>query len=199
MSTDACWGGHFCVEPGIFVSNRAFLCRHYRHSYDLNLPWSRIDVVVSNRIYVNGRIESWLDNVVLRGFIKDFTVIEVYKHNDSKRILRFLKSQISKPSFRYDYCKFPRVKFVTIRTPSLASICHSKSATLILPMSIIYSILQSNFSLMLISWLDSELQNTNNYPQWLFNFHQCPCNPAWKDADVLCLTWWRQKQPDAVN
>ena len=31
MSTGACWGGHFCVEPGIFVSNRAFLCRimHY--------------------------------------------------------------------------------------------------------------------------------------------------------------------------
>ena len=27
MSTGACWGGHFCVEPGIFVSNRAFLCR----------------------------------------------------------------------------------------------------------------------------------------------------------------------------
>ena len=27
LSTDACWGGHFCVEPGIFVSNRAFLCR----------------------------------------------------------------------------------------------------------------------------------------------------------------------------
>ena len=27
MSTEACWGGHFCVEPGIFVSNRAFLCR----------------------------------------------------------------------------------------------------------------------------------------------------------------------------
>ena len=27
MSTDACWGGHFCVEPGIFVSNRAFLCQ----------------------------------------------------------------------------------------------------------------------------------------------------------------------------
>ena len=27
MSTDACWGGHFCVEPGIFVSNQAFLCR----------------------------------------------------------------------------------------------------------------------------------------------------------------------------
>ena len=26
MSTDACWGGHF-VELGIFVSNRAFLCR----------------------------------------------------------------------------------------------------------------------------------------------------------------------------
>ena len=24
MSTDACWGGHFCVKPGIFVSNRAF-------------------------------------------------------------------------------------------------------------------------------------------------------------------------------
>ena len=24
MSTDACWGGHFCVEPDIFVSNRAF-------------------------------------------------------------------------------------------------------------------------------------------------------------------------------
>ena len=37
MATGACWGGHFCVEPGIFVSNcvepcillsnRAFLCR----------------------------------------------------------------------------------------------------------------------------------------------------------------------------
>ena len=27
MSTGACWEGHFCVEPGIFVSNRAFLCR----------------------------------------------------------------------------------------------------------------------------------------------------------------------------
>ena len=27
MSTGACWGGHFCVESGIFVSNRAFLCR----------------------------------------------------------------------------------------------------------------------------------------------------------------------------
>ena len=27
MSTDACWGGHFCVEPGIFVSNHAFSCR----------------------------------------------------------------------------------------------------------------------------------------------------------------------------
>ena len=27
MLTDECWGGHFCVEPGIFVSNRAFLCR----------------------------------------------------------------------------------------------------------------------------------------------------------------------------
>ena len=27
MSTGACWAGHFCVEPGIFVSNRAFLCR----------------------------------------------------------------------------------------------------------------------------------------------------------------------------
>ena len=26
VSTGACWGGHFCVEPGIFVSNRAFLC-----------------------------------------------------------------------------------------------------------------------------------------------------------------------------
>ena len=24
MSTGACWGGHFCVEPGIFVSNRLF-------------------------------------------------------------------------------------------------------------------------------------------------------------------------------
>ena len=27
MSTDAYWVGHFCVEPGIFVLNRAFLCR----------------------------------------------------------------------------------------------------------------------------------------------------------------------------
>ena len=40
MSTGACWGGHFCIEPGIYVSNwafcvepfillsnRAFLCR----------------------------------------------------------------------------------------------------------------------------------------------------------------------------
>ena len=27
LSTGACWGGHFCVEPGIFVSNRAFLWR----------------------------------------------------------------------------------------------------------------------------------------------------------------------------
>ena len=27
MSTGACWGGHCCVDPGIFVSNRAFLCR----------------------------------------------------------------------------------------------------------------------------------------------------------------------------
>ena len=27
MSTGACWVGHFYVEPGIFVSNRAFLCR----------------------------------------------------------------------------------------------------------------------------------------------------------------------------
>ena len=27
MSTDACWGGHFSVEPGIFLSNRAFFCR----------------------------------------------------------------------------------------------------------------------------------------------------------------------------
>ena len=27
MSTGACWGRHFCVEPGIFVSNRTFLCR----------------------------------------------------------------------------------------------------------------------------------------------------------------------------
>ena len=27
MSTDACWRGHFCIEPGIFVSIRAFLCR----------------------------------------------------------------------------------------------------------------------------------------------------------------------------
>ena len=23
---DACWVGHFCVEPGIFVSNHAFCC-----------------------------------------------------------------------------------------------------------------------------------------------------------------------------
>ena len=27
MSTDAFWGGHFSVEPGIFLSNRAFFCR----------------------------------------------------------------------------------------------------------------------------------------------------------------------------
>ena len=27
MSTGTCWGGHFCVETGIFVSNRDFLCR----------------------------------------------------------------------------------------------------------------------------------------------------------------------------
>ena len=48
MATDACWVGHFCVilgifvsnyfhvEPGIFVSNRAFLCRTsviMRHHY----------------------------------------------------------------------------------------------------------------------------------------------------------------------
>ena len=31
IATGACWGGHFYVEPGFFVSNRAFLCRtmHY--------------------------------------------------------------------------------------------------------------------------------------------------------------------------
>ena len=27
MSTDTFWGGHFSVEPGIFLSNRAFFCR----------------------------------------------------------------------------------------------------------------------------------------------------------------------------
>ena len=27
MSTDACWIGHFPVEPGIFVSHRALLCQ----------------------------------------------------------------------------------------------------------------------------------------------------------------------------
>ena len=27
MSTDACWGGHYSVEPGIFRSNRAFFGR----------------------------------------------------------------------------------------------------------------------------------------------------------------------------
>ena len=27
MATDACWVGHFCVEPGIFVSKHVFLCQ----------------------------------------------------------------------------------------------------------------------------------------------------------------------------
>ena len=27
MATDACWVGHFCVEPSFFVLNHAFLCR----------------------------------------------------------------------------------------------------------------------------------------------------------------------------
>ena len=30
--SDACWVRHFCVEPGIFVVNRAFLCRRTMHN-----------------------------------------------------------------------------------------------------------------------------------------------------------------------
>ena len=44
MSTGACWGGHFCVEPGIFVSNRAFLCRTMHFAVELGF-------FVSNKCY----------------------------------------------------------------------------------------------------------------------------------------------------
>ena len=44
MSTGACWGGHFCVEPGIFVSNRAFLCRTMHFAVELGF-------FVSNECY----------------------------------------------------------------------------------------------------------------------------------------------------
>ena len=48
MSTDACWGGHFCVEPGTFVSNRAFLCRTMHFAVEPGF-------FVSNECY-NGRL-----------------------------------------------------------------------------------------------------------------------------------------------
>ena len=44
MSTGACWGGHFCVKPGIFVSKRAFLCRTMHSAVELGL-------FVSNECY----------------------------------------------------------------------------------------------------------------------------------------------------
>ena len=47
MSTDACWGGHFCVAPGIFVSNRAFLCWNMHFAVE---P----DFFVSNECYNEG-------------------------------------------------------------------------------------------------------------------------------------------------
>ena len=34
MTTDACWLGHFCVEPVIFVSNHVFLCRTRQFCYN---------------------------------------------------------------------------------------------------------------------------------------------------------------------
>ena len=48
MSTGACWGGHFCVEPGIFVSNRAFLCRTMHFAVE---PGSFVSNECYNAIY----------------------------------------------------------------------------------------------------------------------------------------------------
>ena len=44
MSTNACWVGHFCVEPDIYVSNRAILCRTMHFAVE---P----DFFVSNECY----------------------------------------------------------------------------------------------------------------------------------------------------
>ena len=47
MSTDACWGGHFSVEPGIFLSNRAFFCRTMHFAVEPGF-------FLSNEYYNNG-------------------------------------------------------------------------------------------------------------------------------------------------
>ena len=48
MSTDACWGGHFCVEQGIFVSNRAFLCQTMHFAVESGLL-CRTRVIIINK------------------------------------------------------------------------------------------------------------------------------------------------------
>ena len=45
MSTDACWGGYFGVEPGILLSNRTFLCRTMHFAVEL-------DFFVSNKVII---------------------------------------------------------------------------------------------------------------------------------------------------
>ena len=62
MSTGACWGGHFCVKPGFFVSNRAFLCRTMHSAVELGFL-CRTSVIISVRgRYVSaiyGVVNSW--------------------------------------------------------------------------------------------------------------------------------------------
>ena len=67
MPTGACWGGHFCVEPGIFVSNRAFLCRTMHFAVEPGF-------FVSNECYISlPHIESWKTDKTSYGYFALFT------------------------------------------------------------------------------------------------------------------------------
>ena len=57
MSTDAGWGRHFCVEPGIFVSNRAFFVSNHAFCCRTRLFLCRTSVIMLVHIHIHKYIQ----------------------------------------------------------------------------------------------------------------------------------------------
>ena len=66
MLTGACWGGHFYVEPGIFVSSRPFLCRTMHFAVEPGFL-CRTSVIIKGLITVGRELRQQYPSDLLSG------------------------------------------------------------------------------------------------------------------------------------